>query len=274
VASTRNRQRKLERQRYERKLVRLAQKQRRKRQLQAGVGAFVALALIVLGAAWLAGVFESEPEPLADPPLCSWLPRDPADHPDRIDVGTPPEDPPTSGARTMAIELDAGDSGSGRVEVRMDVTADPCTAASMEHLAAQGFFDDTVCHELAEGALRCGDPGGTGEGGPSYAFWGTNLPAAPQPEEGGSESEPAVLYPAGTVALGDAAGENGSQFLIFYEDYAPENPVYPLVGTVTAGLDVVEAIGEAGVEEGTTTPVEEVRIETLTVTDAAEAPVR
>jgi peptidyl-prolyl cis-trans isomerase B (cyclophilin B) len=272
VASTKARQRKLERQRYERKLVRLAQRQRQKRQIQAGIGAFVALALVGLGVAWLVGVFDPDPPEPIESHRCTWLPRDPAEHPDKVDVGVPPQDPPTSGARTITMDLDAGESGAGQVLVSSDVALDPCGAASLQHLAAQGFFDDTVCHSLdpETGALRCGSPNGTELGGPSYSFWGENLPVL----SGGEAGEPPVSYPAGTVAYGDSAGENGSQFLIFYQDYAPENPLYPIIGTVTEGLDVVESIAEAGVEEGTTTPVQEVRIRTLTVADAGQAPVQ
>jgi peptidyl-prolyl cis-trans isomerase B (cyclophilin B) len=272
VASTKTRQRKLERERYERKLVRLAQQQRRKRQIQAGIGAFVALALVGFGVAWLAGVFDPDPPEPVESHRCTWLPRDPAEHPDRVDVGVPPQDPPESGARTIAVDLDAGETATGQVVVNSDVAVDPCGAASMQHLASQGFFNDTVCHSLDPelGALRCGSPNGNDLGGPSYSFWAENLPILAAGEEG----EPAVSYPAGTMAFADAAGENGSQFLIFYQDYAPENPTLPIIGTVSEGLDVVESIAEAGVDEGTTTPVEEVRIRTLTVADAGAAPVQ
>jgi peptidyl-prolyl cis-trans isomerase B (cyclophilin B) len=276
VATTRTKQRKLERDRYERKLVRQAQRQRRRRQVQAGIGAFLALALIGVGVAWLAGVFASgsEPDPFAEPPdLCTWLPRDPASYPDRVDVGTPSRNPPTSGLRAMALELDAGPSGAGPVEVAIDLAEDPCGATSMQHLAGQGFFDETECHELVEEvALRCGDPSGTGEGGPSYAFFASNLPARPPAEDGEAEDDQPV-YPAGTVAFADSVGENSSQFLIFFRDYSPENPVFPLLGTVISGLELVEEIGAAGGDEDQPTrPVEEVRIRTLTVTDPAEAP--
>jgi peptidyl-prolyl cis-trans isomerase B (cyclophilin B) len=271
VASSKTRQRRLERQRYERKLVRLAQQQRRKRQVQAGIGAFFALALVGFGVAWLAGVFDPDPPAPPESHRCTWLPRDPAENPDKVDVGTPPQDPPTSGARTITIDLDAGDSGAGQVVVSGDVALDPCGAASLQHLAAQGFFDDQACHTLDPeiGALRCGSPNGTDLGGPSYSFWGENLPVLQDPEAEGAP----VSYPAGTVAFADSAGENGSQFLVFYQDYAPDSPLLPIIGTVTTGLDVVAGIAEAGVEEGTTTPVEEVRIRTLTVADAGAAPV-
>jgi peptidyl-prolyl cis-trans isomerase B (cyclophilin B) len=264
VASTRTRQRKLERVRYERKMVRQAQRQRRRRQVQAGIGAFVALAVIVVGGAWLGGFFDSGPEPLADPDRCTWLPRNP-DDPELVPTGNPPVNPPTTGTRSVTVDLDGGGSGAGEVTFVMDVAGDPCAVASMEHLAALRFFDNSACHELADGALRCGDPGGTGLGGPSYSFFGENLP------EPSGDDQPA--YPAGTVALADATGQNGSQFLIFYQDFDPETPVYPVLGAVTSGLDVVEAIGAAGTaEDAPTAPVEEVRVRSLTVVDPAQAP--
>lgn len=278
MATTKTRKRKLERDRYERKLVRQAQRQRRKRQVQAGIGAFLAMAVIGLGVAWLGGVFESETDPFADDQLdrCNWLPREPAEHPERVEVGTPPANPPTDGTATVAIDLDAGAAGAGQVAAELDVAADPCGVASMSHLAGQGFFDDTTCHALVqEVALQCGDPSGTGLGGPSYGFYGENLPPpAPTPPAGGQDAAAQVPYPAGTVALADTAGENSSQFLIFYADHAPEAATYPVLGTVTSGLEVVQQIGEAGGTDGDpATPAEEVRIRTLTVSEA-EAPVR
>ena len=46
-----------------------------------------------------------------------------------------------------------------------------------------------------------------------------------------------ALYP-------NPPGSNGSQFLIFFKDFAPAEPTYPIIGTVTAGLDVVDKIGK------------------------------
>lgn len=269
MATTRTRQRKLERDRYERKLVRQAQHRRRKRQIQAGIGAFGTLAVLAAGTLWLGGVLDPDPrEEAAQGDECTWLPRD-ASEQGRVDVGMPPENPPTTGQQRFTVDLDAGDVAAGQVDVAMDVGADPCAAASTAHLAEEGFYDGTTCHELADGALRCGDPSGTGAGGPAYAFFGQNIPLAP---EENTPDEP--LYPAGTVALADTAGENGSQFLIFYEDYAPESPVFPVLGTVTGGLDVVEAIGEAGTAEDGSTPTTEVTIASLTVSDGAAPPVQ
>lgn len=283
MASSKARQRRLARVKYERRMVRQAQRLRWKRQVQAGVGAFLALALIVLGSVWLLGGFESEPGPQAEP-RCNWAVRDAAAEPDLREVGTPPQNPPEDGARTMTLAVDAGDVGSGDVEVTLDVAADPCAAASLEYLAGQGFYDGTTCHEVTlDGALHCGDPTGTGRGGPAYTFYGENVPypSATESESADEDvagpekaAEPEVLYPKGTVALvGWPPGSLGSQFLIFYEDFATEAPTYAIVGTVTAGLDLVEAVGVAAeVADEPVAPAEGVRITTVTVTDPATTP--
>jgi peptidyl-prolyl cis-trans isomerase B (cyclophilin B) len=269
VATTRSRQRKLARDRYERQMVRRAQHQRLRRQIQAGVGAFVVLALVVAGAAWLGGWFTSDPDPeqAAGPDRCLWQPLDATALPERFDVGMPDANPPESGTRTMTASLAAG-TGDGVVEVTIDVAADPCAAASMEFLATQGFFDGTECHEITDGAaLRCGDPGGSGVGGPTYAFFGANLPGnlgdAPPTNGDGTP----VAYPRGTVALADDTGYNSSQFLIFFEDYATDQPFWPIIGQVTAGLDVVGAIGAAGTAEDSSAPAAPVTLRAVTVTD-------
>ena len=43
--------------------------------------------------------------------------------------------------------------------------------------------------------------------------------------------------------IANPPGSNGSQFLIFFKDFNPAEPAYPVIGQVTGGLDVVEKIG-------------------------------
>ena len=70
------------------------------------------------------------------------------------------------------------------ITVDLDLANAPCAGASLAYLASKKFYDNTTCHEItAEGALRCGDPSGTGQGGPTYTFYGENVPAAaPTPD--------------------------------------------------------------------------------------------
>ena len=62
---------------------------------------------------------------------------------------------------------------TGKVTITMDRAKAPCTVNSFVSLAEQGYFDKTKCHRLADSGifvLQCGDPTGTGSGGPGYQF--------------------------------------------------------------------------------------------------------
>ncbi len=61
----------------------------------------------------------------------------------------------------------------------------PCTVNSFASLADQGFYNKTPCPRLSDGGglfiLQCGDPTGTGSGGPGYEFASENLTGATYP---------------------------------------------------------------------------------------------
>jgi peptidyl-prolyl cis-trans isomerase B (cyclophilin B) len=247
---------------------------RKRRQTQAAVGAGVALLLIAGGVFWAVTAFSgddgttpaAQPTDAAAPEGCVWVPDDPAANPDLQDVGTPPPGEPRSGVSTMTIT-----TNQGVVEVAMDHAAAPCTAASFTYLAAQEFYDGSICHRMTtEGiyVLQCGDPTGTGRGGPTYKYAEENLPVGVSPS-----------YPKGTVAMAktQAPSTTGSQFFIVYQD-TELPPDYTIVGTVTEGMDVIEAIAAEGAvdPEGQPAadgaPKTEVVIETLRVGDRVDGP--
>ena len=273
MASSRDRARKLAREKLDRQLARRAGRQRRRRQIQAGLGAALALVLIVGGIAWLGGAFDGDDpvDPTASE-VCAWTPQNAESNPDLKDVGEPPTSGiPTAGTRPMTITTDQG----APIVVTLDLAAAPCTSASLSYLAGKQFFDNTTCHEITtEGAIRCGDPKGTGQGGPTYTVYNENTPLAPTPAP--SASAPATppaapLYPKGTVAMiGNPPGANGSQFLIFFKDFTPKTePQYPIVGTVTGGLDTVTKIGKiptvADSAGDKVTPKDKITVQSITV---------
>ncbi|MEU2616370.1 peptidylprolyl isomerase [Micromonospora sp. NPDC007271] len=276
MASSRDRQRKLARAKLDRQLARRAAAAKRRRQIQAGIGAAVVLALIVLGSAWGLGAFDSKPEPKAAEDVCLWTPQDASANTNLKDVGTPPTTGlPTSGTRTMTVTTNQG----APITAELDLTSAPCAGASISYLAGKSFYDNTKCHEItAEGALRCGDPSGTGFGGPAYTFANEDVPAAPQASPSASPApEQPPAYPKGTVAMiGSPPGANGSQFLIFFKDFNPETPAYSIVGKVTGGLDVVEKVGALEtVDNGNgakVKPKTDVVIQSLTVGEPNAAP--
>jgi len=104
VASSRDRQRKLERARQERRLVRRAEKLRRRRQIQAGVGAVVALLVVVLGTVWLTGGFSGKKAQNASNVAagsCTWNTRAPTRRPASATRATrrPPASPTRASGR-------------------------------------------------------------------------------------------------------------------------------------------------------------------------------
>ncbi|MET7968044.1 peptidylprolyl isomerase [Micromonospora sp. NPDC005305] len=276
MASSRDRQRKLARAKLDRQLARRAAAAKRRRQIQAGVGAAVVLALIVAGSAWALGAFDSDPKKQAAEDTCLWTPQDATANTNLKDVGTPATTGlPTEGTRTMTVTTNQG----GPITADLDVAAAPCGAASISFLAGKSFYDNTKCHEITtEGALRCGDPSGSGIGGPTYSFYNENVPTAPEasPSASPAPAQPPA-YPKGTVAMiGNPPGSNGSQFLIFFKDFNPAKPAYTVVGKVTGGLDVVEKIGALPtVDNGSgakVKPKTDVVIQSLTVGEPNAAP--
>ncbi len=274
MARTKERQRALARAKMERQIARRAAAARRRRQIQAGTAVGLALVLVVLGGLWLAGVFDPDEKPsvAAD---CTWTAQTGGD---TKDVGLPPTtNIAKSGSQTMTIT-----TNQGAVEAVIDTAKAPCTAASFTYLAGKQFFDNTRCHRLTTSGiyvLQCGDPSGTGRGGPAYRFRDENLPSAPaQPSDGASPSASAApLYKAGTLAMANSgADSNGSQFFIVYKD-STLDPKYTVIGRVTKGLDVVEKVAAGGVAAGGESPTDgapktEVTISTMTVTAPNTAP--
>ncbi len=144
-------------------------------------------------------------------------------------------------------------TNQGNIGLQLDNAKAPCTVNSFASLAQQGFFDDTPCHRLTTaaqlGVLQCGDPSGTGTGGPGYQF------PNEYPTNQYRLSDPAlrspVRYPRGTLAMANAGvGTNGSQFFLVYED-SQLPPTYTVFGTIDqTGLATLDKIAAEGVADG------------------------
>jgi peptidyl-prolyl cis-trans isomerase B (cyclophilin B) len=108
---------------------------------------------------------------------------------------------------------------------------------SFESLADQGFFNDTKCHRLADSGiliLQCGDPTGTGSGGPGYQF--------------ADETDGTEKYTAGVVAMANAGpNTNGSQFFLVWGDSSSLGSNYTIFGRMDKnGRDVVASMAAEG----------------------------
>jgi peptidyl-prolyl cis-trans isomerase B (cyclophilin B) len=131
-------------------------------------------------------------------------------------------------------------TSAGDLAVTLDAESAPCTVGSFLSLAKQAYFDGTNCHRLTTKGifvLQCGDPTGTGTGGPGYSF----------PDElKGTET-----YPAGTLAMANAGPDtNGSQFFVVYAD-TQLPPSYTVFGHLdAASTEIVAGVAAEGTASG------------------------
>lgn len=150
----------------------------------------------------------------------------------------------------------------GKITITLATTKAPCTVASLRNLSSQHYFSNTGCHRVTTVSLfvlQCGDPTSTGSGGPGYSFADENLPT--------TATDP---YPRGTVAMANAGpNTNGSQFFFCQRDNKLP-AAYPVFGTVTTGMPIIDKITAAGSDnsngDGDGHPKLPLTITTLTVT--------
>jgi peptidyl-prolyl cis-trans isomerase B (cyclophilin B) len=170
------------------------------------------------------------------------------DEPAARPVGLPPDPRRTPSRGTVDVVLK---TNQGSISLRLNRAQAPCTVQSFLHLVARRFYDRTSCHRLTAyptlKVLQCGDPTGTGEGGPGYRFQDelpTDLPPAPTDPTGERR-----VYPRGTLAMANAGPDtNGSQFFLVYADSALR-PNYTIFGTVDdTGLATLDRVAAGGVQ--------------------------
>jgi peptidyl-prolyl cis-trans isomerase B (cyclophilin B) len=141
-------------------------------------------------------------------------------------------------------------TNQGLIDLTLDRAKAPCTVQSFLHLTHHGFYNDTICHRLTAyptlKVLQCGDPSGTGEGGPGYKYKDelpTDLP--PWPDDPTGERK---IYARGTLAMANAGPDtNGSQFFMVQTD-SRLRPNYSIFGSVgRTGLATLDRIAAAGI---------------------------
>lgn len=261
MGSSSKRQRENARKRHEKWLARQAARRAARRRRLVVAGAVVG-ALVLAGAVYLVldstGAFD--PTVSADDATSgdANTAYDADAAPDPTDAATDLElpDPSVAEDRTWTVDLT---TTAGDLTLELDGHAAPQAVASFVTLAREGYFDTTSCHRLTTSGiyvLQCGDPTGTGSGGPGYSF-------------GPIENAPIDdVYPAGTVAMARIGGDAqsmGSQFFLVYRDSTiPSDAAggYTVFGTITAGMDVLQAVADAGNAAGAgEQPATEVTIE-------------
>ena len=180
--------------------------------------------------------------------------------------------PPIEGADEQTRQFDAAppmclDAGAtydaivttnqGEFTIALDPDNAPVTTNNFVFLARNQYFDDTVCHRIIPNfVVQCGDPTGTGTGGPGY----TIIDEPPAPGE----------YEIGSIAMAKTAAPDsgGSQFFIITgTDGAALPPEYSLFGQVTDGFDTtVAAMAAAGTPSGA--PSQPVEIQSIRIVES------
>jgi peptidyl-prolyl cis-trans isomerase B (cyclophilin B) len=278
VASTKDRQRALERARYERVQAKIA-KQNAAARRNRRIAIVTAIAVVVVGggatAAILATSSNSPTKPVAQSSTsasaaASAAPSSTAEKTGYTKSGTASKDVgvPIFNAVQAAKPYTATiHTNRGDIVFTALTTKAPYTTFSFQYLAGKNYFNNTNCHRLVTSTifvLQCGDPTGTGSGGPGYQFQEENLNYFGAAGSGGQ-----VTYKAGTVAMANAGpGTNGSQFFLVYKD-SPLAPNYTPFGTITKGLDVLQAIAAQGSDNSSGTgdgkPKETVTIQSVSI---------
>ena len=260
--------------RYAKRQSSLAARAARRRRNQQIVGAVVTMLVVVAGILALsrmagdrmtaAGATSSGTSTPSAPPSA----KDTA-NPCAVPTSTPvsrapsyPAAPPKSLAQGKVWDAKVVTT-CGTIDLELYGDKAPQTVASFIFLSRKGFYAGSPCHRLTSSpslkVLQCGDPTGTGTGGPGYSYGVENVPA------NGS-------YPAGTLAMarGNSTSSNGSQFFLTYGDSTlpTDTGGYSIFGKVTKGLDVLTTVAAGGTTNGSSdgAPARAISITSVSVT--------
>lgn len=258
----------------------LKSRSRREKMRPLGVVAATVVVLVVLvGGIWFAVTRDNSSDTVADatdatdaaatttqaegPQACTYT--------DTGDAAKQVSLPSTDGMSTEGTTAVTLATNQGNIGITLDHAQAPCAANAIQHLVEEKFYDDTICHRVvvSEGMkiLQCGDPTGSGSGGPGFSFpdeypvWGDN----------GEKVEDQGLYKRGVLAMANSGkNTNGSQFFLV-DDQSQLTNDYTIFGTVTEdGLKTLDKVIDENKDAnadngGDGKPAQEVRITSATV---------
>lgn len=150
---------------------------------------------------------------------------------------------PAGQTRTVTVT-----TPKGAIAIKVVADLSPIATGNFVALASCGFYDGSVFHRVVPGFVIQGGsaPGSGGQGGPGYTI----------------KDEPVTAtYGRGTVAMARTKNPDSvdSQFFIVLDDSARTSlasaNTYQIVGTVTSGMDTVDAIAGAADKDAPTVPV-------------------
>ena len=142
----------------------------------------------------------------------------------------------------------------GEINIDLFASKAPVTVNNFVFLARDGFYNGVIFHRVIPNfMIQGGDPTGTGRGGPGYQFQ--------------DEFDPSLVFDReGILAMANAGpGTNGSQFFVTCAPTPHLNNAHTIFGTVTGGLDVVQAIvsvpQDSGIKQNDNIIIETIEIQ-------------
>jgi cyclophilin family peptidyl-prolyl cis-trans isomerase len=172
-----------------------------------------------------------------------------------IPAGCPTAQPPAAPKGQQQLATIA--TTKGTIEVTLVADLSPIAVGNFAALAQCGYYDGVVFHRVVPnfviqggdgqyGRVSSYDPNRVGMGGPGYAI----------------QDEPVTTtYRRGTVAMARTSRPNSAdaQFFIVLSDNARSSlqsaNTYQIIGSVTKGMEVVDAIAAAADAEKPSQPV-------------------
>ncbi len=139
-----------------------------------------------------------------------------------------------SGTHHATIEV----ADYGTIELALNANVAPITVSNFCNLANQGFYDGLTFHRIISGfMIQGGDPNGDGTGGSSQNIKG---------EFSKNGVENPISHVRGTISMArsSAYDSGSSQFFIMHKTTTSLDGQYAAFGSVTSGIEVVDAICE------------------------------
>jgi cyclophilin family peptidyl-prolyl cis-trans isomerase len=170
-------------------------------------------------------------------------------------------------------------TNKGSFTIELDAGTAPVAVANFVALARCGFYDGITFHRVIAGFVaQAGDPQtrdnhddfeGLGSGSPGYRFEVEFPPQGTTYDRYSVAMANAIQYDQVTGEITSPTDSNGSQFFVTLDDVPALRPYYSLLGRVTGGTEVVDAIGQVPTNGPRGVPLDPVVIEAIRVESAA-----
>ncbi|HEY7331772.1 MAG TPA: peptidylprolyl isomerase [Candidatus Limnocylindria bacterium] len=166
-------------------------------------------------------------------------------------------------------------TNKGELTMELEPDGAPIAVANFVGLARCGFYDGVTFHRVIPGFVaQAGDPQtrdnhddfqGLGSGSPGYRFEVEFPPEGTSYERYMVAMANAIQYDQATGEITGPTDSNGSQFFVMLDDVPSLRPYYSVLGRVTSGTDVVDAIAQVPTNGVRGVPLDPVVIEAVRI---------